>query len=259
MTDSDNQLAATLEKKQRLEIEFWKNDENERPESESVENLLNKFPEICIFARCAREHFAQPAPGAKFLELGGGQGWASCLLKRMFPEIHVTTTDISPFAVQSIRKWESVFGVKIERSYACKSYQTEEENNSIDTIFCFAAAHHFIAHRRTLKEISRILKPGGRAYYFYEPVTSQLLYKPAYWRVNRKRPNVPEDVLRTTKISQLAQEAQLSLKTQYDPSIFARGEFETLYFMTLKRLPFLQKILPCTAHFIFEKKISESY
>jgi ubiquinone/menaquinone biosynthesis C-methylase UbiE len=72
----------------------------------------------------------------------------------------VTATDISEYAIASLLKWEHVFQVKVDRYYACCAYETNEPDGSIDHIFCFAAAHHFVAHRRTLQEISRILKPG---------------------------------------------------------------------------------------------------
>ncbi len=110
----------------------------------------------------------------------------------------MTATDISEFAVLSLPKWERLFEVEVDNSYACTSYETSESDDSIDQVFCFAAAHHFLAHKRTLHEISRILKPGGISFYFHEPATPKYLYSLAYWRVNRKRPQVPEDVLKTS-------------------------------------------------------------
>jgi len=119
----------------------------------------------------------------RVLELGSGQGWASCLYKQMFPAVYAITTDISQYAIMSLPKWERIFDVKIDHSYSCKSYEINEEASSVDQIFCFAAAHHFLAHRRTLVEIKRVLKPGRSAFYFYEPATPpsrRALYAPAY-------------------------------------------------------------------------------
>ena len=147
----------------------------------------------------------------------------------------------------------AIVRVRIDDSYSCTSYRVNESDASLDQIFCFAAAHHFLAHRRTLREISRVLKPGGKALYFYEPATPKYLYSMAYWRVNKKRPQVPEDVLITSELRKLAREIELDFHVDYYPSLIKRGPFETVYFFVLGRIPFLQRILPCTANFIFTK------
>ena len=105
-----------------------------------------------------------------------------------------------------------MFEVKIDNSYACKSYEINEIDGSLDLIFCFAAAHHFLAHKRTLLEISRVLKPGGKAFYFYEPATPKWLYSLTRWIVNKKRPQVPEDVLKTPELRLFAREAGLDFQ-----------------------------------------------
>lgn len=52
----------------------------------------------------------------------------SCVYKRLFPNIHITTTDICEFAFMSLYKCEQLYDVKIDNSYACTSYQIEEED-----------------------------------------------------------------------------------------------------------------------------------
>jgi SAM-dependent methyltransferase len=112
----------------------------------------------------------------------------------------------------------------------------DEKDGSLDQIFAFAAAHHFLAHDKTLKEISRVLRPGGKAFYFYEPVTPKFFYRLAHWRVNRKRPHVPEDVLITSRLQELAFKNGLDMQIDYYPSTTKRGVFETFYFyLLLKR------------------------
>lgn len=85
-------------------------------------------------------HFA----GARdILELGGDQGWASCIVKRSYPGARLTLTDIS------------------EDARACRSYETPFPDASFDLIFAFSAAHHFVRHRRTLQEIRRLCGPAA--------------------------------------------------------------------------------------------------
>ncbi len=245
---------SNIEAKQKIEIEFWRNSKDESPESDSIHNIVNKVSDAGVFLDCLKRYQNKLAVDGKVLELGAGQGWASCVYKRMFPKAHVTATDISEFAVMSLPKWERLFEVKVDNWYACTSYETNEQDASLDGIFCFASAHHFLAHKRTLHEISRVLKPGKMAIYFYEPATPKYLYRPAYWRVNRKRPQVPEDVLITSELHRLARLNGLTLEVDYYPSLIKRGAFETVYYFILGRLPILQRILPCSAIFIFTKK-----
>jgi SAM-dependent methyltransferase len=209
--------------------------------------------EVPIFLSCLERHASRLKPAARVLELGAGQGWASCVYKRRFTDSHVTATDISEYAIASLPKWEHVFQVKVDRHYACRSYETNEADAAVDHVFCFAAAHHFVAHRKTLREISRVLKPGGSAFYFYEPTTPRYLYSIAHRRVNRNRPAAPEDVLITREIVEIATSFGLGVEVDYFPSLPRRGSFESVYYAVLGKLPTLWRLLPCTANFIFRK------
>ena len=244
-------MQTNLEQRQQVEIDYWKDSPTERPESESIENIVNKVADTEVFLQCINAYRGVFERSHTIVEIGAGQGWASCVVKRMFPNAIVTATDISEYALASIRKWEHIYQTRVDRAKHCTSYELGEPNSSVDCIFCFAAAHHFVAHRRTLREIRRVLKPGGHCFYFYEPSCREYLYRAALWRVNKKRPEVPEDVLVYTRIVDIAHEVDLNCSIEFYPSVTRRGVAETIYYSLLQKIPPLQRVLPCTINYHF--------
>lgn len=240
-----------LKEKENIEVVFWRDSVRERPDSDSVENIVDKAGDAEIFIDCLTRHADAFADAKRILELGAGQGWASCVVKRYFPDAEVIATDISPYAVASVPKWERVFNTRIDDSYACRSYDIPEPDRSLDSVFCFAAAHHFVAHRRTLSEIARVLVPGGHCFYFFEPSCQPVWYRLARYRVNRKRRDVPEDVLMYSTIEKIAHEVGLSCKLHFYPSTKKRGALETAYFSLLSTFRVLNHALPCTINYHF--------
>lgn len=247
--------SARLESLQQREIDYWRTSEHEAPEAESIHNVINKMSDIPVFMDVLERYQSLLATrrSLRVLELGGGQGWSSCLLKRLHPSAHVTLTDISPYAVQSAHKWERIFQTKLDAAYACYSYDILEPSSSLDLVYCFAAAHHFRAHRRTLKELHRVLRKGGRALYLYEPTCPRILHGIAYRRVNRIRPEVEEDVLVWRHLMRIAKEVGLHARVDFHPSTSRRRPAPAIYYAGLSMLPFLSGLLPCTANFIFTK------
>ena len=155
--------------------------------------------------------------------------------------------------MRSSRKWERVLEARVDDIRVCRSYELPFEDSSIDLVYCFQSAHHFVRHRRTLREIHRVLKAGGRALYIHEPVCRAYIHSLAHRRVNRKRPAVPEDVLIYPRIIGLARQAGFKAGIALLPSIQNRGEKETIYYLFLKMIPGLERLVPCTGDFVFEK------
>ena len=243
----------TIDEKQKIEVNYWRDSADESPDSNSIYNIVNKAGDAQVLLDVL-ERYRDTLPSCgRVLELGAGQGWASCIYKRVFAEAHVIATDISEFAIASVSKWERIFGARVDRAYACKSYEIPEPDESVDAVFCFASAHHFLAHRRTLNEIARVLKHDGRGYYFYEPTSPRYLYRLAHWRLNRVRSGVPEDVLILSELRRLAHAAGLELTVDYYPSVIKRSPVAAVYYSVLRQFRFLQRVFPCSVNLVFRK------
>ena len=244
-----------LAERQRREIDYWRQSQTEGPESDLVLSFLKKAADARILLDLISRYRQIFEGSGTVLELGAGQAWASCLVKRLFPAARVIATDISEDAVASAWKWEYLCQIRLNKVYATRSYELAEPDDSVDLIFCFASAHHFGAHRRTLREVSRVLRPGGTCLYLYEPTCPRYLHGLAQRRVNRIRPLVPEDVLIRGKVQSLAVENGLHSSVQFYPSVANRGPAPLLYYSLLARVPVLRRFLPCTANFTFTKPL----
>jgi SAM-dependent methyltransferase len=237
------------------ELEHWRTSPTERPGIFEPTNLVHKLTEAQSLLEAFDRHRPRFERAQTVLELGGGQGWAACLAQSLFGS-RVIASDVSPDAIASVPIWEGVFRVRVE-ALACPSYEVPLEDGSLDLIFTFQAAHHFGAHRRTLAECQRLLRPGGTLLYLHEPTAPWWIYGRAVARVNNKRAsydhNGVEDVLVPSELLRIASELGLAGSVAFTPTLANRGPVEFLYYLALGPLKPLQRVLPCTADFVFQR------
>jgi SAM-dependent methyltransferase len=236
-----------------VERQFWETDPFERPGSDSLENILNKGLDAATFNDIVTRYAPLFRGANTIVELGGGQGWASCIVKRRHPDAHVTLTDAVDAAVRGRGIWERVFNTQLDAAVAAPAQVLPMSDASVDLLFCFAAAHHFVDHVAALRETCRVLRPGGVALWLFEPTSPALWHRMAEARVNRKRVDVPEHVLVPAEVLQIARAAGLAASVEFAPDGVRRGRSTTLYYLLLQVLPVLRRAVPCTAHFVFRK------
>jgi SAM-dependent methyltransferase len=243
-----------LSLKEEEERSFWRTSPHERPGSGSLANLLNKFGDARRFATIVERYAELFERARSVLELGGGQGWACALIKRRFPGCRVHSTDLSLEAVASVPVWEKVFDVRLDGAFPCRSYAIPIRDASVDLVFTFAAAHHFVAHRRTLCEIHRVLRPRGACLYLYEPTAPAALRSLALARVRRIQRSLPEDVIVPAWLTRVARETGFDVAVRPYLSADDRGLLKSIYYAALRGLPMLPPLLPCTREFLFTKR-----
>lgn len=93
------------------------------------------------------------------LDVGCGNGWLSSLLLNKYKVIAV---DISKVMIEECKK-------KFKNEQKIKFYNSfvEElplENASVDNVIMFDVLEHCVDVKRVLKEINRVLKPGGQLF-----------------------------------------------------------------------------------------------
>lgn len=94
--------------------------------------------------------------GKKVLDIACGEGYGSALLARS--AAHVTGVDIDKESVNSAKRKYNIPNLSfIEGSVE----KIPSEDHVFDTVVCFETLEHVAIHEILLKEITRVLKPGG--------------------------------------------------------------------------------------------------
>lgn len=105
-----------------------------------------------------------PVSGCRLLDYGCGQGEEAVYLAKM--GAHVTAIDISPVGIRLTKERASRNGVGDRvRAMLMRCDPTEFPSESFDVIHGFGILHH-VGLRTGMKEIGRLLRPGGRALFF---------------------------------------------------------------------------------------------
>lgn len=245
-----------LDTKEAIEVNYWKESSFESPDKFTNRNRHSKRKECEHLHYKVKKHLDLIRDKKRVLEIGAGQGWASCFLKRFYlKKAHFTVTDISEYAIESLKYWEKDFEVKIDDRFAAKSYEIKAPDNTFDLIFCYAAAHHFVEHKKTLKELKRLLRVNGKIIFLYEPTSSRLFYPLHHWLVNRQEDITPEDVLIPNEIRKLANQVGLNYTNIYDPhQTIVRSKISHNYYRILKTVSILNNWLPSSSDLVFEHK-----
>jgi SAM-dependent methyltransferase len=135
-------------------------------------NLCDTIPLLIQFAHLLSG--LHPYPNMTILDFGAGTGWASRYLNQLGFE--VISLDVSHTALrkgEEMRTRYPVLGNQPEQRFLhFDGRKIDLANESVDRIWCIDAFHHVPNQLEVLKEMYRVLKPGGIAG-FAEPGPNQ--------------------------------------------------------------------------------------
>lgn len=201
-------------------------------------------------------------PGARVLELGAGQGWASALLKRHHPDAQIHAADVSIEAIASRGKWESLFESQLDGAWACSVHRLPFADAQFDRVFTFAAFHHFVIGDRgplAIAEALRVLRPGGRLVMLFEPLSPAWAYERSRTKMNRIRSghgaDVDEDVLVPAWLERWAAANGATTRIEFDTDLSFRiltpaGALRTI---AVRAFPALGYAVPIGGHVTITK------
>lgn len=110
---------------------------------------------------------------ASILEVGCGTGAYTIEIAKKMKQARITAIDISPEIIKVAKnKTKGLRNVKYEVGTI---YKTGLKDRSMDVVFGFYVLHH-LAVEKTMKEIDRILKPGGLIFFCEPNLLNPMVY-----------------------------------------------------------------------------------
>jgi ubiquinone/menaquinone biosynthesis C-methylase UbiE len=103
-------------------------------------------------------------PGCTLLEVGCGRGAGARLILKAFQPSVLHCMDIDIQMIRKVRKYLSPEELHVARPHTSDLVSLPYKDGSVDAVFDFGALHHVPDWRRALREIARVIKPGGVFY-----------------------------------------------------------------------------------------------
>src|SRR5687767_5904912 len=114
----------------------------------------------------------------RVLEIGCGRGVGTEIIFKRFGAREVHAFDIDPDMVEQARRRLSSYPADRLQLYVGDATAIDEDDQSFDAVFDFGIIHHVPEWKRAVREVARVLRPGGR--FFFEEVTSHGLNRWSY-------------------------------------------------------------------------------
>ena len=119
------------------------------------------------------ERLGERIEGQRVLEIGCGRGVGTEIIFERFGARQVDAFDLDPAMIEQAQRRLSGYSSDRLRLFVGDVAAIDAPDASYGAVFDFGIVHHVPDWQQAIKEISRVLRPGGL--FFFEEVTKQAL------------------------------------------------------------------------------------
>lgn len=131
------------------------------------------------------EEIGGKVSGQKVLEIGCGRGIGTEIILNHFEAGEVHAFDLDPHMIELAKKRLSGISGEKLNLFVGDAENIDAPDNTYDAVFDFGIVHHIPQWQNSIKEIARVLKPGGK--FYFEEVTQKALNR-WFYRTFLKHP-----------------------------------------------------------------------
>ncbi len=113
--------------------------------------------------------------GGRCLEIGTGMGWGTLGLIQRSPGITAIASDYDQTVLPLARAYIQQHAPRARVAFCCANAKAFPfPDSTFDVVLALYVLHHVAGYRAALRDINRVLKPGGR-FFFIDVVRGPLL------------------------------------------------------------------------------------
>lgn len=126
-------------------------------------DLINRWPQFRLLRRMILQRLKQHQPRGVLVDVGCGPGYLIQLIAKTFPELKVIGVDIAQEMTETAAANLAAQGVASCVSFRLgNSQDLPFDAGEVDFVISTLSLHHWVDPGQALREIRRVLKPGGQ-------------------------------------------------------------------------------------------------